>query len=376
MVEEIVDAADVPLGENFVFGLLRKLQLQTDQRKTSAQNFGKLVKFGVGPVVIRRFASFHFEFVQIVFGRGRAFLEFDDARRLNFPVGFHGEGVRHEGERRSVRRRTGRIGRIAEMRETVNQIVPSRPGRVQTVDDQSGEARDTFRVGQRRAEPIVDESHGVVIQIRHVQRTQMREEKKNARRILSQGFVSVATEIDETRHRVFHCAAFGHHVEHLFGEDERRSIPEERRRFAARIVSSLDLPIERTEFLRVAEIFAEIDVKQVSGFLHHDVLVVPIADAQNVRRHAVRGARIRQVVDRHAQISFGVVMRFQPEIQRRVAERAFDRSQTPFDVHHRFAFVDHFHETTTFLNLNDVEKAQTVIEQTRLPNAVHPGEQL
>ena len=105
------------------------------------------------------------------------------------------------------------------------------------------------------------------------------------------GRKSVATQIDEAMQRVVRRSAVRHGVEHLFREDERRTVtkttlsssPSERQR---------NSPVEPTEFLRVAEIFAEIDVKQMSRMFDHDVVVVSIADAENVRGHAVRGARI------------------------------------------------------------------------------------
>ena len=41
----------------------------------------------------------------------------------------------------------------------------------------------------------------------------------------------------------------------------------------------------------VSEKFAEVDVEQVAAVLHHDVVVVPVADAQDVSDDAVPRAR-------------------------------------------------------------------------------------
>lgn len=52
------------------------------------------------------------------------------------------------------------------------------------------------------------------------------------------------------------------------------------------------------ELLEVAKEMAKVDVKEHAVLLDHDVVVVPIADAEDVGRHAVRGTRRLEVVDR------------------------------------------------------------------------------
>ena len=52
--------------------------------------------------------------------------------------------------------------------------------------------------------------------------------------------------------------------------------------------------------LDVAQEVPEIDVEQVSVLLDHDVIVVPVRDAEHVRRHAAPGARAQEVVGRLA----------------------------------------------------------------------------
>lgn len=138
----------------------------------------------------------------------------------------------------------------------------------------------------------------------------------------------------------------------------------------------VNLPIERAEFLRVAEILTEIDMKQMSGPLHHDVLVVTIANAQDVRGDAVACARVYQVVDGHSKIALGGVVLAQPVVQGRLTERAFDRSLELLDLEQCFALSDHFDETAALLRLHHVEQTQAKIEIVRLPDLVHARQQL
>ena len=48
----------------------------------------------------------------------------------------------------------------------------------------------------------------------------------------------------------------------------------------------------------VAEELSEVDVEEVAALLDHDVVVVPVADAQDVRHDGVAGARVSEVADR------------------------------------------------------------------------------
>ena len=50
------------------------------------------------------------------------------------------------------------------------------------------------------------------------------------------------------------------------------------------------IPLEGAEHLGVPEELAEVDVEEVSAVLHHDVVVVPVADAQDVSDDAVSRA--------------------------------------------------------------------------------------
>ena len=63
------------------------------------------------------------------------------------------------------------------------------------------------------------------------------------------------------------------HLYHIRCEDEGSSIT-----------------LEGAKHLGVAEELAEVDVEEVSAVLHHDVVVVSVADAQDVRDDAVSRA--------------------------------------------------------------------------------------
>jgi len=46
----------------------------------------------------------------------------------------------------------------------------------------------------------------------------------------------------------------------------------------------------------VAQELAEVDVEHVAGGAQHDVVVVPVADAEHVGRHAAPRARVDEVL--------------------------------------------------------------------------------
>ena len=51
------------------------------------------------------------------------------------------------------------------------------------------------------------------------------------------------------------------------------------------------VPLESAKHLGVTEELSEVDVEQVAAVLHHYIVVVPVADAQDVRDDAVSRAR-------------------------------------------------------------------------------------
>lgn len=91
-----------------------------------------------------------------------------------------------------------------------------------------------------------------------------------------------------------HCAEFNEgleflrrpvaavdHIGHVGREHKRRSVA-----------------LDRAHHLRVAEEFAKVNVEQVACRCDHYVVVVPIANAQNVGGHRVACARVQKVIQR------------------------------------------------------------------------------
>ena len=85
---------------------------------------------------------------------------------------------------------------------------------------------------------------------------------------------SLAAEIHKVMELVRGFVPAVDDVDHVGCEDEGRSVP-----------------LEVSEHLGITQELAEVDVKQMAGLFHHDVVVVPVADAQDVRHDAVTGAR-------------------------------------------------------------------------------------
>ena len=67
-------------------------------------------------------------------------------------------------------------------------------------------------------------------------------------------------------------------------------------------------PIEPAEFLCISEILSEIDMEEVSRLFDHDVVVVPIANAENIRGYAVSRTGIGEIFQSDAKLSFGAVV--------------------------------------------------------------------
>lgn len=67
------------------------------------------------------------------------------------------------------------------------------------------------------------------------------------------------------------------------------------------VLSPFDVP----EHLSVSQELPEVDVEHVTAGLQHDVVVVAIADSQDVGCHAAAGARVDEVLhrlDTHAEV--------------------------------------------------------------------------
>jgi hypothetical protein len=82
-----------------------------------------------------------------------------------------------------------------------------------------------------------------------------------------------------------------------------------------------DSPFEVSEHLSVAEELAEVDVEQMAGGFQHDVVVVSVADPQDVSNDAVAGARSCEVFDGSLVLQFRRVVLGQPLGDRFVLER-------------------------------------------------------
>ena len=98
--------------------------------------------------------------------------------------------------------------------------------------------------------------------------------------VLAQNVERLATVIDEQLELLSLAIAAVDDVSHVGGEHERRAVA-----------------LDAAEHLRVAEKLAEVDVEEVAAVRHHDVVVVPVADAEHVGGHAVACTRSREVTN-------------------------------------------------------------------------------
>ena len=57
-------------------------------------------------------------------------------------------------------------------------------------------------------------------------------------------------------------------------------------------------PFDAAKHLGVAQELPEVDVEHVAAGLQHDVVIVPVADAQDVGGHAAACARVNEVLNR------------------------------------------------------------------------------
>lgn len=84
---------------------------------------------------------------------------------------------------------------------------------------------------------------------------------------------SLAAEIHEVMELLRRLVSAVDDVHHVGGENEGRPIP-----------------LEVAEHLSVPEELPEVNVKEVAGLLHHDVVVVAVTDPENVSHDAVASA--------------------------------------------------------------------------------------
>lgn len=56
-------------------------------------------------------------------------------------------------------------------------------------------------------------------------------------------------------------------------------------------------PLNISKHLSISEDFSKVDVKHVTRFLHHDVVVMAIANAQDIGSNAVAGTRTSEIIN-------------------------------------------------------------------------------
>lgn len=139
--------------------------------------------------------------------------------------------------------------------------------------------------------------------------------------------------------------------------------------------SQTNEPLEVPEHLSVSQKLAKVDVKQVAGRLEHDVVVVPVADAEDVGGHAVAGARGREVLDGALVLQLRGIVLGQPLGDRPVLERA-RQAELHLDLAQRLGVRHHLDHAALVARRHAGERDHLEVEALLQPELVHYADHL
>ena len=66
--------------------------------------------------------------------------------------------------------------------------------------------------------------------------------------------------------------------------------------------------LEIAKHLSISQEFSKVNMKQMAALFHHNVVIVPVTNPQNVGHHAVSGTRAREIIDRARKFQLRGVM--------------------------------------------------------------------
>ena len=122
------------------------------------------------------------------------------------------------------------------------------------------------------------------------------------------------------------------HIEHIGREKNGRSIA-----------------FKASERLRIAQILSEIDMEHVTGIFYHNIVVMSIADAENISGKTIGSARFCEVVNGKAKFAQFRVVESQPIVDAALLEGV---EEVAFlDFFERLGVCDHLYEAAFFARL-------------------------
>ena len=115
----------------------------------------------------------------------------------------------------------------------------------------------------------------------------------------------------------------------------------------------------------------EVDVEQISRLCHHYVVVVPVPYPQDVRRYAVPGAGVHEILSRGLQIVRMRVLLLQPLQQHVVLESAQRHVRLFLDVAHRIRVLHHLDDALLESGRQTAVRDQVQVQSVLQPQVVH-----
>lgn len=156
-----------------------------------------------------------------------------------------------------------------------------------------------------------------------------------------------------------------------------RSLPEtdEDDQDAVQRVLSLYLPLEVAKHLSVAQEFAKIDVEEMTRGLEHNVVVVPITNAQDIGGHAVAGAGQREISHCTLVLQFTRILFRQPFGNGTILEGT-SQPVLHLDFAQSFRLVDELNHAALVSRGHTVEGDHFQVQALSQPHFVHDAYQL
>mmetsp|Transcript_3303 Transcript_3303/g.10357 ORF Transcript_3303/g.10357 Transcript_3303/m.10357 type:complete len:360 (+) Transcript_3303:363-1442(+) len=136
------------------------------------------------------------------------------------------------------------------------------------------------------------------------------------------------------------------------------------------------LALDAKLVLEVAQEVAKVNVEVLARLFHHDVVVVPVADAHHVRRHAVAGSAAEEHVHRLAKVLLVRVVVPDPVHKRALLVRAQLASVSLVDLCCRHAVCHDLKQPAIVPGGQALVWRQAQVECRGAPHLVHHGDQL
>uniref|UniRef100_A0A147BEZ2 Putative secreted protein n=1 Tax=Ixodes ricinus TaxID=34613 RepID=A0A147BEZ2_IXORI len=197
-----------------------------------------------------------------------AFVAASDCQGHNPPVGLLGECARHERQQESVIVVTGE----AKLGDVVDEEVELGEARPKALLNEPCKMSGGLAFRAAQEERLLHKVHGIGAHSGDTRSHHQLEEGHKYVAVTTNNVECLTTQVDEHLKLLAGFLASVDHVHHVGSKYERGPVT-----------------LEVDKHLRITKELSKVNVKHVSGGLQHDIVVVPIADAEDVGGDAVTG---------------------------------------------------------------------------------------